>query len=496
MNKTSEVQRFTPRVTRRNFVQTATSLGISSSLTSFSALAQIHGNKPVNLSEVLTQFATGLRFEALSEDVVHLAKLALLDTIGCAFGAFSARPSKIAIELAEQVTARRPATVLLRGSKSSPDLATFANGVMFRYLDFNDAYVSRTGGAGHPSDMIAALLSAAEINGRSGRDLILGIVLSYEVFCKIGDVFDYLGNGIDHTTITGMGAVVGAGLLMGLSREQMLYAIGITVGGNTATRQGRSDSLSNWKAYAAADACRKAIFATELVTRGMTGPTTIFEGSYGYFKVMGRKPVEPVQLGEPLGIHRTFKKRFPLGQFAQTVAQAAIEARAFAMAPENVKEINISLSRSAIKIMADGPDKWRPETSETADHSVPYAAGLVLMYGKIEPEYYQDRYLHDAKLLDLVSRIKVQPTEEAEQPDLNNLCLLEVVLMNGARKTYRVEYHRGHFKNPMTDFEVEQKFRQMAQRHLQAAQVDQLLELIRDIDKQPKVDDLIAATKV
>jgi len=236
MNKTFEVQRFMPRVTRRNFVQTATSLGISSSLTPFSALAQ-SGNRPVNLSEVLTQFAVGLRFEALSEDVVHLAKLALLDTIGCAFGAYSARPSKIAIELAEQVTARRPATVLLSGSKSSPDLATFANGVMFRYLDFNDAYVSRTGGAGHPSDMIAALLSAAEINGRSGRDLILGIVLSYEVFCKIGDVFDYLGNGIDHTTITGMGAVVGAGSLMGLSREQMLYAIGITVGGNTATRQ-------------------------------------------------------------------------------------------------------------------------------------------------------------------------------------------------------------------------------------------------------------------
>ena len=104
------------------------------------------------------------------------------------------------------------------------------------------------------------------------------------------------------------------------------------------------------------------------------------------------------------------------------------------MAPENIKEINISRSRSAIKIMADGPDKWHPETSETADHSIPYAAGLVLMYGKIEPEYYQERYLHDAKLLDLVSRIKVQPTE-AEQPDLSNLCLLEVLLTDGARKT-------------------------------------------------------------
>ena len=451
--------------------------------------------KPVNLGETLAQFAADFRYEALPEDVVLMAKRALLDTIGCAFGAYSAKPSKIAIELAGQVSARQSATVLCSGIKTSAELATFANGVMFRYLDFNDAYVSRTGGAGHPSDTIAALLTGAEINGRSGRDLIVGIVLAYELFCKIGDVFDYLGNGIDHTTITGIGAVVGAGSLMGLTRKQMLYAIGITVGGNTATRQGRSDSLSNWKAYAAADACRKAIFAVQLAAAGMTGPTTIFEGTYGFFKVMGRKPVEPVQLGEPFGIRNTFKKRFPLGQFAQTVGQAAIQAREFAKNPNDIREINISVSRSAIKIMADGPEKWRPATSETADHSIPYAAGLVLSYGKIEPEFYEERYLHDAKLLELVSRIKVRPTEEAEKPDLGNLCLFEVVLVNGARKTYRVEYHRGHYKNPMTDAELEEKFRQMALRHLPAARVDQLLKLIWGIDNEARVDNLIAATQ-
>ena len=75
---------------------------------------------------------------------------------------------------------------------------------MIRYLDFNDAFVSLTHGAGHPSDTIAALLAAAEVHGRSGRDLITATVLAYEVFCKIADVFDYLGNGIDHSTITGM----------------------------------------------------------------------------------------------------------------------------------------------------------------------------------------------------------------------------------------------------------------------------------------------------
>src|SRR5207237_9572846 len=124
----------------------------------------------------------------------------------------------------------------------------------------------------------------AEWNNRSRRDLVTATVLAYEVFCKIADVFDYLGNGIDHSTITGIAAVVGASSLMGLTADQMVQAIGVTVGGNTATRQGRSDALSNWKAFAAADACRKAIFSVQLAQNGMTGPGKVFEGSYGFFK--------------------------------------------------------------------------------------------------------------------------------------------------------------------------------------------------------------------
>ena len=447
------------------------------------------------LAETLAHYAASLKYEDLPEDIVRLAKRTILDTIGCAFGGYDAGPSQIAIKLASEVSAKQPATVLIRGTKTSPDLSTFANGVMIRYLDFNDAFVSLTHGAGHPSDTIAALLSAAELKGRSGRDLITATVLSYEVFCKIADVFDYLGNGIDHSTMTGMAAVVGAGRLMGLTPDQMVQAIGITVGGNTATRQGRADALSNWKAFAAADACRKAIFALELAQEGMTGPAKVFEGSYGFFKVMGKKPVEPPQLGEPFGIRRAFTKRFPLGQFSQTVAQAAIEARSFVASPDDIQEVIIRVSHSAIKIMSDSPEKWKPQTHETADHSIPYAAGLVLMYGNIAPEYYEAPYLHDARLLDLVNRIKVAPSEEADRTENEfNLCELEVVLKSGARKTTRVEYHRGHFKNPMTDAELEEKFRLMAQKHLPADRVDRLLRILWGIENEPEVANLIAAT--
>jgi 2-methylcitrate dehydratase len=493
--------RFAPNGSRRHFLKQIAAAGLAAGAPATPLLAQEKSaavaTGQLTLAETLARYAANLKYEELPEDVIRLAKRAILDTIGCAFGGYQAGPSQIAIKLASDVAAKKPVTVLISGTRTSPDLAAFADGVMIRYLDFNDAFVSLTHGAGHPSDTIPALLAAAELTGRSGRDLVTATVLSYEVFCKIADVFDYLGNGIDHSTITGMAAVVGAGRLMGLSPEQMVHAISITVGGNTATRQGRSDLLSNWKAFAAADACRKAIFAIELAQAGMTGPGKVFEGTYGFFKVMGRKPVEPPQLGEPFGIRRAFTKRFPLGQFSQTVAQAAVEARPFFKNPNDIQEVNIHVSHSAIKIMADGPDKWKPRTHETADHSIPYSAGVVLTYGKIEPEYYEDPYLHDGPLLDLVSRITVLPSEEADRTENEfNLCEMEVVLKSGARKTTRVEYHRGHFKNPMTDAEMEEKFRLMAQKHLSADRVDKLLRLLWDIQNEPRVASLIAATVI
>jgi 2-methylcitrate dehydratase len=77
-----------------------------------------------------------------------------------------------------------------------------------------------------------------------------------------------------------------------------------------------------------------------------------------------------------------------------------------------------------------------------------------------------------------------------------NLCELEVVLTSGARRTVRVEYHRGHVKNPMTNAEMEDKFRQMAQKHLEAGRVDALLRLLWDLDRVPRASETIAATRV
>jgi 2-methylcitrate dehydratase len=111
--------------------------------------------------------------------------------------------------------------------------------------------------------------------------------------------------------------------------------------------------------------------------------------------------------------------------------------------------------------------------------------------------FYEDTYLHDPQLIDLVSRVKCLPSDEADRMEQEfNLCELEVVLKSGARKTFRVEYHRGHFKNPMSDTEMEEKFRLMAERHLSAERIDALLRLLGGIENEPRVSRLIAATVI
>jgi 2-methylcitrate dehydratase len=495
----------TPSAERRRFLKQIATTGAVAGAAALPAWAQEKSAVPPDLpagqplvAETLARYAIDLKYEDIPPEVVRETKRYLIDSIGCGLGGFGAEPSQIANKLAAGVSAVRGATVMCSGVVTSLDLAVFANGVMIRYLDFNDGYLSL--GGGHPSDTIAPLLSTAEIAGRSGRDLITGMVLTYEVFCRVCDVLDNRAIGVDYATIIGLAAVAGAGRMLGLAPRQIMHAIDIHVAGNVALNQTRVGALSNWKACAAAEASRKAIFAVQLAQAGMTGPNEVFEGRDGFFKRINRKPFRLPQLGggdAPFGILHCFTKRFALGQYSQTVAQAAAEARAFFADIAEIAEVNILVSRVAIGVMADSPDKWRPQTHETADHSIPYAAGVVLMYGTIGDEHYEDPYLRDQRLLDLVGRVHVLPSDEADRVEMEiNLCDLEVVLKSGARRSFRVEYHRGHWKNPMTDAEVEEKFRALARRQLAAAQTDDLLRQLWALETLPQAGVLVAATRV
>ena len=108
-----------------------------------------------------------------------------MDTVGCALGGAESPPAKIARAAASEVTSAVPSTVLISGQRTSSDLAAFANGVMIRYLDFNDTYAGSP--TCHPSDLLAPVLAVVDARNGNGKDAILGTVLGYEVLCGLID---------------------------------------------------------------------------------------------------------------------------------------------------------------------------------------------------------------------------------------------------------------------------------------------------------------------
>ena len=452
------------------------------------------------IAERMAQFSCSLTYDEIPADVVHLAKRMMIDTIGCAIGGYTSEPSKIARDLASTVISLNPCTVIGSGQESSPDLATYANGVMIRYLDYNDGYTAKQ--SGHPSDSIAAVLSATELAGQGGKRAIVSTIVAYEIFCRLGDAanLDYLG--FDHVTNGCVASVLGAARGMGLSVEHTTQAINLAIAPNIALHQTRVEVLSHWKGCAYANASRNAVFAALLAERGLTGPAPIFEGVNGFFKVVTRDSYELDQFGgngEPFKISECTIKRFPLGLYSQTVVQAALEARDKVpnFDVDEVAEVNIRTLTRAINIMADDEEKWDPKTRETADHSMPYTTAVARTYGFVNQNHFDDEYIRNEKLLSLTSKVKIEESEEANLrvPEAM-LCYMDVVMKSGEKYSSEVPYHKGHYKNPMTDEEVEFKFRSLVKDLLSPAQTDELLTRLWDLENIDDIGEVMRLTKI
>jgi 2-methylcitrate dehydratase len=278
----------------------------------------------------------------------------------------------------------------------------------------------------------------------------------------------------------------------------MRHAFNLGIAPNVALYQTRIGNVSMWKGCAYANASRNAVFAAMLAARGMTGPSPVFEGVGGYFKAVTRKPFELAALGgkgEPYKIMQCLMKRFPLGQYAQTVAEAAIAVRGKVVSVDEIAEVHVETLATAIRLMAGDAQKWEPQTRETADHSMPYTVAVALTYGDVGEEHFDQAHIGDPRLRELTRRVKVSEWDEANRrmPEAM-LCRLTLTTRSGERHEGSVEYHRGHWRNPMTDAEVEAKYRKMALLVLSPARVDELAERIWALEAARDVGDILRLT--
>lgn len=454
---------------------------------------------PPPLAERLAEYAVSLQYDHLSLESIHEVKRRFIDSFATAVGAMSAEAFVIARRCALRVVAESAATIL-GGGRTSPEWATFVNGLLIRYLDFNDTYLSKE--PAHPSDNLAAVLAVGEAVNATGRDLITAAILAYEIQCRLCDAASLRKHGIDHVTYGAISSAIAAGKLLGLDATRLRHAIGIAAVCNIALRQTRSGELSMWKGCAFANAARNGVFASLLAAEGMTGPAPIFEGDLGFFSLVTRESFTlPALGGEPdnrdgFMINKTYIKFWPAEYHSQSAIDAALQLRqelGGSFDPEQVVSLDIDTFEACYNIIGKYPEAWAPRTRETADHSLPYCTAAALMDGDVTLASFDKTRFTDPKLLALTSKVKVHLDHDLSLRYPRGIPnRLRLTLADGRTLVKEVEFPRGHAENPMSDAEVEQKFRRAVEPVYGTARADAILKQCWTLNELLSVRDLLS----
>lgn len=392
------------------------------------------------------------------------------------------------------------ATILGTDKKTTPDMATFVNGLMIRYFDFNDTYLSKE--PAHPSDNIGATLSVAESVGAGGKDLILSTVLAYEIQCRLCDSADIRHRGWDHVCYGLVSSALAAGKLLRLDRNQLAQAVNIALNAHIAMRQVRAGELSMWKGASFSNAARNAVFSALLAREGMKGPSPIFEGEMGFFKqVSGPFKLDIENFGGRKGnfkLNDTYLKYWPVEYHAQTAVWAAMHLKKKIGDPRKIKSVLVETHEAGYTILAKDREKWRPATKETADHSLPYIVGMALLKGKIDNSTYAQTNLRNALILEFIKRVRVEEDRRltAMYPARGTPNRVTVKLEGGRVETTEVVVPRGHPVNPMTEKEVEAKFYSLTSRQLGKEGAKRALGRLRDLERVEDVGTLVRFLRV
>jgi 2-methylcitrate dehydratase len=423
-------------------------------------------------------FATRLDYDDLPAEVVHDCKRRIIDTIGCAIAAFDEEPARIARAVAMRARVENGASLIGTAHRTLPELAAFANSVASRYLEGNDTY---PGGGGHPNDNLLPILAIAQASRASAQTAVTAIVLAYEVHRYLFLAFPMRKHALDYVLYNAVASAAGAAKVLGLSEQQTADAIALAAVPNLGTDISRRGHLTMWKGCAAANAARNGVFAAIMAKEGMAGPPTPFED--GLTAVIGAEEICPFPVDPTTFSILKADYKFFLSEFhAQGPALLALELRPQIKLDE-IEKIEVSTYHFAWFEIGSGPEKWRPATRETADHSMPYVVAAVLIDGAYTDAIFAPERFQDRRTLDLMKKITVKEDNEFNRRYPNSLpCRMTITLKNGEQRTAELSNPIGHHDRPMTDAQVVEKFLGLAGRKLPPARLENIVARIWNIE--------------
>ncbi|MDZ4753538.1 MAG: MmgE/PrpD family protein [Phycisphaerae bacterium] len=478
-----------------------------------------HASTPSNkiwLSHTLSEWACGLRYEHLSPDAISAAKLFWFDSIGCGLGGSQQEDAHILLAHQREMqgvpsgVGAGPCTCFVSGLRTNPVDAAFLNSHMVRAMDYNDIYWKAD--PCHPSDIICGPLALCEARGASGKDLILATIIAYEIeqrLCEFGvpGVREY---GWHHATLTAFAAPIAAGRVIGLTVDQMVQAIGISAARTFSPGAVTAGKLTNMKNTVDPWATRMGVESALLAARGYTGPEHMFDGKEGLFAVFGHVQYKgaPAKFDTTMLLDKLPKtstdryrindcgmKSFPVEALSHAPLTAMLKCvQENGIKAKDVAEIKVEVIARAADILGD-PAKYRPNSKETADHSLPYCMAAGLVDGMVTPLQFREERVMDTTLHPVIDKVKVVANEEFEalfpkfQPSR-----VTITTTDGKSFSKRVDVPKGDPRDPMTEAESGVKFHALGDEVIGRERCTRLAETIMKLDECKDVRTLLPMT--
>src|SRR4029077_10946975 len=237
---------------------------------------------------------------------------------------------------------------------TAPEIAALTNGVLLRCYDYNDFFVGERN-SGHASDMVSAVVAAAEWANVPGGHLLTALGVGYEVVGAAYDAFSTAPGGWDYTNLTAIGATCAIARVLGLDAGQTREALAMTVIPHFASDEIESSELNArgdltmWKRFNGSDAVRNALQACLLAQVGVEGAVRPFVGKQGFIQKLAHRSEEAIPVlkerlapKRPLSrITETNMKRWPVGSLAQSAIQAALAARQQVSDLARIKQVRV-----------------------------------------------------------------------------------------------------------------------------------------------------------
>ncbi len=416
--------------------------------------------------EQLPLWVERLAWSDLPRAVVRQTGRLLFDALGCAFAGWRTPDWGMQREVAAEEGGRRVCRLLGAGDKVAPLQAALLNALAIRALDYNDIYWKQD--PCHPSDIMPGPMAAAELSGAGGRSMALGIVVGYEIEQRLCEASQpgIRELGWHHATLTAFAAAFAAGKTLGLDAGGLRNAAGIAGSVSATLGAVTAGHLTMMKNTADPMATRAGLEAALLARKGYSGPANALEGKESLSAVMASEWDWSVfeDLGRDWRILQCGMKFFPTEALTHApISCTQAVCRENGLTFEGIREIRIRTLSKAADILSD-PSKYRPETRETADHSLPYCITAALLHGRVTPDLFENEALSDSRVREHIDKIRVvaEPAFEAAFPRVQR-CHVRVTAVDGRVFEKQIDYPKGDPRDPLTDEEIRTKFDALAQ---------------------------------